>query len=661
MRLRIKLVVTMTAMVFAVVVVLSGLYLAQLLSERIDQTYEHNDIVAHQVLMATRSALERGMGNYPNALNNPTALRAAMVDTLQSDVALQQVLNSVILYSPTVFDVTVADVNGTALVSTDPAMQDKPVPARPAFQTLQADNPWQQFRTVFGPPEVYNIDLSLNRNGANFITVRIGVRTTFLGSELAPRLKLELAIIFFALIVSIVVAAWLSNIALLPLQVISDRLDQFMLQAPKTGAATEMELLPSPRDEVSQVSSKIERMGQRMRSVEEVFITLQANLNQVMENLQDGILLFTRDARAIMVSDSVHRFLGMEREQMYGMELHEIFDSHTKLGQVVRRAFNARIPLLQQEVETESGRHIQVSLDFIHGDASGHPGETLGALLTLHDSESIKQIESELEVSRRLADIGRLTSGVGHEVKNPINAIVVHLELLRGKLDRKEAGSERHLDIIQDEIRRLDRVVQTLVDFSRPVDLELSTQDIKHIVSTVLALASPELEQRHVRVISMLPPQALYARVDADLLRQAILNVVLNGAQAMADGGELEAELRQDGRHVTISIRDQGCGIPKEIQDRIFNLYFTTKRNGTGIGLAMTYRILQLHNGSITVESRVDRGTEFILRLPMSSAKESSPAIGLPLTGTAVFPLPGSASSTEPTTLAAAANMQGVE
>ncbi len=622
MRLRIKLVATVTAMVFAVVVVLSGLYLAQLLSERITQTFQHNDITAHQVLLATRSALETGMTEYPDAVNSPAALRAAMMTVLQTDPTLQQILNSVIRYSPTVYDVTIADVNNTALVSTDPAMQDQAVPARPKFQKLQAANPWQQFRTVFGPPKVYDIGLSLNRNGAPFLTVQVGVRTTFLRSELAPWLRLELAIIFLALIVSLVLSALLSNMALLPLQAISDRLDQFMLHAPGSGTGAEPELLPSPRDEISQVSNKIERIGQRMRSVEEVFTALQTNLNQVMENLQDGIMLFTRDARAVMVSDSAQRFLGLQRKQILGMELHEIFDRQTALGQVVRRAFNARIPMLQQNVETESGRQVQVSLDFIHGDAGDDPAEALGVLLTLHDNESVKQIESELEISRRLADLGRLTSGVGHEVKNPINAIVVHLELLRGKLNLGEPGAERHLEIIQGEIRRLDRVVQTLVDFSRPVDLELVVQDVEQVVSSVLALASPELEQRNVHVTSLFPRQPIYARVDADLMRQALLNVVLNGAQAMADGGALEVELRQEGRNATIRIRDEGCGIPKEIQDRIFNLYFTTKHDGTGIGLAMTYRILQLHNGSVTVESKAGQGTEFILRVPASSARE---------------------------------------
>jgi signal transduction histidine kinase len=273
-------------------------------------------------------------------------------------------------------------------------------------------------------------------------------------------------------------------------------------------------------------------------------------------------------------------------------------------------------------VITETGRRIQVSLDFIHHEDATKPSDSLGALLTLHDSESMRQIENELEVSRRLADLGRLTSGVGHEVKNPINAIVVHLELLREKLARSDRSAERHVDVIQNEIRRLDRVVQTLIDFSRPVELDLSTQDLRSIVTSVLTLAEPDLEQRSVRVVSTLPPGPVYVRVDADLIQQALLNVLLNGAQAMADGGELHVELRQNTHEASLRIRDQGCGIPHEILGRIFNLYFTTKRDGTGIGLAMTYRILQLHNGSVQVESKVDVGTQFTLRLPVAAAIE---------------------------------------
>src|SRR6185437_10668450 len=158
-------------------------------------------------------------------------------------------------------------------------------------------------------------------------------------------------------------------------------------------------------------------------------------------------------------------------------------------GRTVRHAFDAGISIVQEELTTESGRRLEISLDFIHENQASDQSQSLGALLTLHDLESVREIESELEVSRRMAAIGRLTSGVGHEVKNPINAIVVHLELLRSKMTA-DTGAERHLEIIQSEIHRLDRVVQTLVDFSRPVELQLKDQDLRPIVSSVLMLAS---------------------------------------------------------------------------------------------------------------------------------------------------------------------------
>ena len=132
-----------------------------------------------------------------------------------------------------------------------------------------------------------------------------------------------------------------------------------------------------------------------------------------------------------------------------------------------------------------------------------------------------------------MAAIGRLTSGVGHEVKNPINAIVVHLELLKTKLGDASAPAVRHLEVIDAEIHRLDRVVQMLVDFSRPVELQLREQDLRPVIGDVLALAAEELSTHNVTLVSRLPSKPLMANIDADLLKQAVLNVIQNGAQAM--------------------------------------------------------------------------------------------------------------------------------
>jgi signal transduction histidine kinase len=376
-------------------------------------------------------------------------------------------------------------------------------------------------------------------------------------------------------------------------------------------------------DAVVQVSHKIERLGRRMRNVEEVFSALKENLDQILSNLQDGIMLFTRDSRAVLVSRSVERFLDVSRDQLLGSEVHDIFDRNSLLGRTVRQAFDAGMSIVQEEITTEAGRRLELSLDFIHDDRDEEvsAGRSLGALLTLHDVESVSEIESELELSRRMAAIGRLTSGVGHEVKNPINAIVVHLELLRGKVG-SEVTAARHLEIIQSEIQRLDRVVQTLVDFSRPVELKLVDQDMRTIVSSVLMLASAGLESYNVTVVSELPAHPVIVKVDADLVKQALLNVVLNGAQAMAEGGELSVRLAEDGRSAIIKVQDHGEGIPDEIRSKIFDLYFTTKRDGSGIGLAMTYRILQLHHGQLDVESKVGEGSTFILSLPAAGLSD---------------------------------------
>jgi len=634
MRLKTKLVLAITGLVFVLVTVLSVLYLSQLLRQQVEQAYISNDTLAHQIIFATRNALDAGVRNHPVDPHDPAALREAVATALRQDQGLSALLNSVIRYSPTVFDIAIVDWNGRALLSTDVGEQDQFLPARPDFAEIRNRNLWHVVRVIFGQPRVYDVSLDLQRNDQPFLTVRVGIRSSFLSYYFQPRLFGALTYSGIAMAGALVVAAFLANLALRPLAQISERLDAF------TQAETAGELdSDSSDDAVVQVSYKIERLGRRMRNVEEVFSALKENLDQIMSNLEDGILLFTRDARAVLVSDSVERFLGLRRNQVLGAEIHEVFDRTTRLGAMVRDAFDAGVSILQEEITTETGRRVQISLDFIHDDHQSDRRQTLGALLTLHDLESVREIESELELSRRLSAIGRLTSGVGHEVKNPINAIVVHLELLRNKLDGSDDRALRHLDIIQSEIQRLDRVVQTLVDFSRPVELQLEEQDLRNVVSSVLMLASAELETRSVRVSSLLPQYPVMANIDSDLMKQALLNVVLNGGQAMADGGVLEVRLGADPRMASITIHDEGEGIPDDVRPKIFDLYFTTKREGSGIGLAMTYRILQLHNGEVDVQSHPGTGTTFVLRLPLAPSMEVRLRNSLP-PGTALLKEP---------------------
>ncbi len=607
MRLKTKLVAAVTLLVFFLVSATSWLYLSRSLRQYVDQSYASTDIIAHQVLFATRQAIEQGVIHgsiQPNLA--PDRFRNEVADTLRQDAALTALLDSVISYSPTVFDVTVADSSNVALVSTNPLLSDRPLPWRSSYSTLRYRSLIKLIQVVFGKPRVYDLPLSLERNGQPFATVHIGMRTSFLLQAFRPTLLEAFTYAGCALLISLLAAAVVASLALAPLEQISRRLD--VLNAEAAADAS-----PASNDTLLRVSSKIERIGERMRNTEEVFSALKQNLDQILSNLQDGMMLFTRDSRAVLVSSSVERFLGLERDAMLGAEVNQIFQRKTRLGRMVRDAFQHRTSIPQAEITTENGRRIEIALEIIQDER-----ESLGALLTLHDLESVREIESELELSRRLSAIGRLTGGVGHEVKNPINAIVVHLELLRNKLSGPDAPAVRHLDVIQSEIQRLDRVVQTLVDFSRPVELQLADEDLRQITSLVLSLASAELAVHDVQIETQLPPRAVMVRVDADMLRQAILNIVLNGAQAMPHGGTLRVHLREEARQAVLTVADNGLGIASEVLPRIFDLYFTTKKDGNGIGLAMCYRIVQLHSGVLEVESEAGHGALFTIRLPLS-------------------------------------------
>jgi signal transduction histidine kinase len=616
MRLKTKLVLAITALVLAISGILALVYVGQLLHASVQQTYETNKMVANQVKFALQNAIETGLKDRKIDPAKPYELGDLVTEAIRNSPALQAVLDSVNRYSLTVYDVNILDSQSRTLLSTNPDNQDKTLPARPDYEQLIHANPIKLIQAVvLGPPAVFDVSvpLPLERNGEPLATVHVGIRTTLLRLAYWPLIRQELPLMAFSLAIALLVAFLVSNLALRPLEEISMQLDYWTAASENAEEET-----GTHQDTPERVSTKIEQIGQRMRNVEEVFSALKDNLDQILGNLQDGILLFTGDGRAVLVSEAARRFLQVERGRVLGLHASKIFDRSTVLGKALGGAFDTRIPLDKEEIRTEMGRRIRASVDFIHDDLSG---QGLGALVTLRDLESMEEIESELELSRRMAAIGRLTSGVAHEVKNPINAIVVHLELLRNKLGDPNAPGIRHLEVIDAEIRRLDRVVQTLVDFSRPVELQLREQDLRLVVGDVLALATEELSTRNVILVSSLPLKPMMANVDADLFKQATLNVIENGAQAMPEGGKLEVTLETDRKMAVLRIADEGIGIPEEIREKIFDLYFTTKSGGSGIGLAMTYRILQLHHGGVDVQSREVRGTEFRLRIPLAATE----------------------------------------
>jgi signal transduction histidine kinase len=250
----------------------------------------------------------------------------------------------------------------------------------------------------------------------------------------------------------------------------------------------------------------------------------------------------------------------------------------------------------------------------------------------------LSQVHSTLNYSRKLAALGRLMAGVAHEVKNPLNAMTIHLELLKQKLaqhaavgvpagasprgldeGRGEGGPadpSKHVNVIADEIRRLDQVVAGFLKFARPDELKLQPVKMDTLVSDVVTTATPEAERHGVTIKVDCPPELPPIHADPGMLRQALLNLALNACQAMPGGGTLKIAARPASRRrVEIDVEDTGVGIAPEHLSRIFDLYFTTKEKGSGIGLSMVYRIVQLHDGEVEVQSTPGMGTRFRITL----------------------------------------------
>ena len=610
LRLKTKLVLAITGMVFVLVVLFSYVYISHRLRQSTTEAYSRADFVAKEIEDSARRATQVDLRKLEVDVENPALLQAALERRLQEDDGLNTLLQSILAYSYAIYDAGITDATGRAIVHTDTSLIGSQLEQRESYSNLLSANFFRQLQLIYGPPRVYDLYVPVKRGSdQRFGFIRVGISTVFLKNELAPQLNRALTFSAAAILLSLALAAIASSIVLRPLEAIGRRLDQMTAEVPDAHP------LPDARrvDEFGLVNTKIDRLGRQIRDVKEVFTALKGNVEQVMGSLQEGVMLFTNENRVVLLSASAERFLKRSRDETLGKPVEEMFTDGNMLGRIVLDAFALHQPIPQREIELENGRRIQIALEFI-----AERGQRIGALLTMRDAESVRRLENELEVSRRMAAIGRLTSGVAHEVKNPINAIVVHLELLKEKMRAEDDGTGRHMDIIDKEIHRLDRVVKTLADFNRPIEPRFMSFDLRRLVEDVTLLAAPDAARNGVKIESHPGLKALPVKADSDLLKQALLNVVLNGVQAMEGGGTLTVSSHLEEQGATIEVRDQGRGIAPEIRDKVFNLFFTTKEHGTGIGLAMSYRVMQMHSGSLSFESEVEVGTVFRLTLPLA-------------------------------------------
>ncbi len=616
LRLRTKLTLVMTGLVLLVVAVLSGVFAAQLLEQLLQATTKRANDLASQVFLQAQHALtdaaERGLRPASDA---PEEIHDYVRHAFEINEGLHTQLKAA-KDNPLIYEVSIADSEGMVLISTDESLPGTYLPRRTSLNQLVQRNFLHQVKVLAGRSKVYELDYPFTKSNQPFGEVRVVLSSRFLLSDIGPSLRTSGTIVLVALVISTLLAAVVSGATLAPLRDIAAQLDRISAGQYDVPSAKARELAGSG-DELGQVSRKISQVGQQLRGVHEIFSTMRENMNSVMAGLEDGLLLFTRDARAVMISPAAEKFLGAPAGHFLGRRVTEIFPAgHPLCGALRIESDELSEVAAETELETSEGlKRVGVSVQAIQED-----GERMGALVTLRDLDSLESINTQLQVSERLAALGRITAGVAHEVKNPLNSMRLWLENLKESLFAEQySASQQAVQVLDKEIDRLDAVVKRFLDFTRPMDIRLEATQLAELLREVLEIARPQLQKSNIQLAQLLPIDVPEVYVDRALLKQAVLNLVLNAAEAMPNGGQLRLVLSRRGEMAEITVGDTGKGIPLENRQKIFQLFFTTRPGGSGIGLASTFRIVQLHNGSIDFTSEVGRGTTFRIELPLAA------------------------------------------
>jgi len=624
LRLRTKFTLTTALLVLAVAVAISAAYVAQVARRAISTTEADAGVAARQVLSQAQYAVNQAAAaGLAPASSSPEDIRDYLQHALDESQGLSSEMDAVLGNYPAVYEVSIADDNGNALVTSDPSRINRPLPLRPPLSELTNTNVFTQLRVIFGATQLYVVraPFSIRQGGrpVPYGEVRVTLESALLRAQVTPGLRSAAFLALSAVLLSTLLASIVSRFMLSPIEAINQQLDRYSA-GQFDMASTEA---PDSGDELGQVSTKITRLGEQLRGVREIFSNLRENLNQVMGGLDDGLILFTQDARAVLISPAVEKFLGAPADQFLGRAATEIFPADHPLRRALRFAGERLQPVENADLElaesvAPGGPHrISITVQAVPEAGATSPDDW-GALVTLRDLESRDRIGSELELSERLSSLARITAGVAHEVKNPLNSMRLWLENLKESLPANSEVSFQAVRVLDNEIDRLDRVVKRFLDFTRPVEMHMEDISLAEVLSGVIELARPQTERANVKVKMQLAGDLPATRGDQELLRQAVLNLVLNAVEAMKDGGVLSITLERRGENAVILVKDTGKGIPPEQRMRVFQLFFTTRKGGSGLGLATAFRIVQLHNGSIDFVSEVGRGTEFRIELPFA-------------------------------------------
>ena len=348
-----------------------------------------------------------------------------------------------------------------------------------------------------------------------------------------------------------------------------------------------------------------------------LLLDTRAFASELVTSLPMGIVAVDNAAKVIYVNETAAVFLGKALDQIKGKEAAQVLPSSllTRLDLVDKGGFVSEQEL---KLSSHNGKSIPVAVTITK--IVGTQDNFIGHVFILNDLSRIRALELEIKQKEKLAAVGILAAGVAHEVRNPLSSIKGYATYFSSLFD-PQSDNKKAANIMAEEVDRVNRVISELLEFARPIQLELKKTRIFELVDKALRLIKYEADPAGIELISYVEPNLPEVEVDKDRLTQVLLNIFINAIQAMPSGGTLTVNVKAMGNRLQFEILDTGNGISPQDQANIFNPYFTTKKRGTGLGLAIAFKIIETHGGTITIESLKNKGTTFVISIPLKQNK----------------------------------------
>ncbi|MSO45431.1 MAG: HAMP domain-containing protein [Acidobacteria bacterium] len=608
-----KQVLSVTSLVGVVVVAVSLLYLARLAQVSLVESHARAEMLARTLFYRAREVVVAGSDPY---------------EQLRADSGLRSILTSSLGVKNIMF-AAIVNTHGS-LIASDPALQYGVPGSAEDLNALLNRSAFSQLRAIYrGQGRNVEVRQPLLIGDAEIGSIRIGVSTLLIRDELDDSLGFAALVALVALAMAVLVSSVLAQLILRPIHIIRGGLTR--LSRGESGVQLDLDR----HDEFGELGTSFNTVSAQLSADRSQGVGQAAPVESAVEHLEDAVAILSPSGELLFANPAAQALFP---QAAIGSPLTSLVSAGHAMGQLVERTLAVGQSQGPVSAAFDSGERLVL----------GHPvrdadGTLVGVMVIVRNLAYLSRVQSTVRYSRKLAALGRLSAGVAHEVKNPLNAMMIHLELLRqqfapptigvGRALRgapagalatdvaapaPSAGALQHIDVIAREIRRLDEVVQGFLKFSRPEDLTLQLVRLPELLQEIVSVLQPEADRAGV-VLSVGGDDVPDVNGDPAMLRQAFLNLGLNACQAMPNGGTLRMRCEATrGRRVAVSFADDGVGIGPEHLQRVFDLYFTTKAKGSGIGLSMVFRTVQMHDGEIEVQSTLGVGTVFTLLLPQA-------------------------------------------